>query len=155
MNTHATRGEDGLGVLTVGDDLGPLVVELSEAANDRSWAAAGIDHPARTAGALYPPFAANLTIMAVQTVVARPLLQTAQLLVCHRQARAGVALTVRGRVTDRFEKRGRDYAVIDATVLLPDDDPLWTSRATFTEAAVRQAPEGDATCSGATRRRVR
>jgi len=117
----------------VGEELAPLVVEISEAANDRSWAGAGIEHPARAAGTLFPPFAANLTIMALQQVVHRPLLHTAQHLTCHRSGRAGVALTVRGAVVQRFEKRGRDYAVIEAVVDLPDGDALWTSRSTFTE----------------------
>lgn len=132
MNSHANPG-GGIADLQVGQALAPLVVEISEAANDRSWAGAGIEHPARAAGTLYPPFAANLTIMAVQQVVERPLLHTAQHLACHRSARAGVALTVRGAVAERYEKRGRDYAVIDAVVHLPDGATLWTSRATFTE----------------------
>lgn len=129
----------GLDALAVGDALPPLVVPLSEAANERTWAAAGIDHPARRAGALFPPFAANLTIMALQAIVDRPFLHTAQHLVCHRRARAGVDLTVRTRVEERYERRDRAYVVVEAVVLLPGDELLWTSRATFTEAATGRA----------------
>ncbi len=49
-------------------------------------------------------------------------------------APAGVTLTISGVVQDRYERRGRDYAVIDATIALPDGEPLWSSTATFTEA---------------------
>jgi hypothetical protein len=120
--------------LAVGDRCGPLTVAISRAANERYWSSAGVDHPALRDGALYPPIAANLTILAVQTVVDRPLLQTAQRIVAHRRADADVELTVTGTVTDRFEKRGREYAVVTAEVTLPDGGPLWTSVATFCEA---------------------
>jgi hypothetical protein len=93
-----------------------------------------VDHPALRAGSLYPPIAANLTVLAIQTVVDRPLLQTAQRVISHRRADAGVELTVAGTVTDRYEKRGREYAVVTAEITLPDGSPLWTSVATFCEA---------------------
>ena len=57
------------------------------------------------AGALYPPIAANLTILLFQTVAPRPMIQAAQRLVCHRRGEAGSELTVRGVVTERYEKR--------------------------------------------------
>ena len=85
------------------------------------------------AGALYPPIAANLTILLFQTVATRGVLQTAQRLVCHRRGEAGTPLAVSGTVRERFEKRGREYAVVEATVTLPDGSPLWTSVATFCE----------------------
>ena len=120
--------------LAVGVPFGPLTLAISRAANKRYWASAGVDHPALRAGALYPPIAANLTILALQTVVDRPLLQTGQRIVSHRRADADVELTVTGTVTDRYEKRGREYAVVTAEVTLPDGSPLWTSVATFCEA---------------------
>jgi len=92
-------------------------------------------HPARAAGRLYPPMAANLTILLVQTVVAEPLLHTAQRLVCHRAADAGTELLVAGEVASRFTRRGREYAVVDASITLPDGELLWTSQATFTPVA--------------------
>lgn len=116
-----------------GTRLGPLRVNVSGAANERYWASAGVDHPALRGGALYPPIAANLTILLFQTVAARPLLHTAQRLVAHRRAEAGTELAVTGTVTDRYEKRGREYAVVVAVVELPDGEPLWTSTATFCE----------------------
>jgi hypothetical protein len=125
---HSPRLSD----LSEGDDLGTLVLAVSPAANERYWAAAGIDHPARVAGRLYPPMAANLTILLLQTVVEEPVLHTAQRLACHRSADAGVELSVRGTVVERTSRRGRAYAVVDAVVALPDGEPLWTSRATFT-----------------------
>ena len=121
------------GGVAAGTRLGPLRFTVSGAANERYWAAAGIDHPALRAGALYPPIAANLTILLFQTVATRPLLHTSQRLVSHRRGEAGTELTVTGSVTDRYEKRGREYAVVDAVVALPDGEPLWTSTATFCE----------------------
>jgi hypothetical protein len=61
------------------------------------------------------------------------LLHTAQRVVCHRRGEAGSELQVTGRVVERYEKRGRDYAVVEAVVTLPDGAPLWTSTATFCE----------------------
>lgn len=124
----------GLADLTAGTPIGPFSVTVSPAANARYWQAAGVDHPSLRAGALYPPIAANLTVLAVQTVIDRALLQTAQRVVAHRRADAGVSLTVTGSVTERYEKRGREYAVVTADVTLPDGDALWTSVATFCEA---------------------
>ena len=121
------------GGAVVGTDLGPLRITVSAAANQRYWASAGVDHPALRQGALYPPVAANLAILLFQTVATRPLLHTSQRLVSHRRGEAGTELTVTGSVVDRYEKRGREYAVIDAMVALPDGEPLWTSTATFCE----------------------
>jgi len=131
MSVHRTASPFGGAV--VGTDLGPLRITVSAAANQRYWASAGVDHPALRQGALYPPVAANLAILLFQTVATRPLLHTSQRLVSHRRGEAGTELTVTGSVVDRYEKRGREYAVIDAVVALPDGEPLWTSTATFCE----------------------
>jgi hypothetical protein len=117
-----------------GTELGPVSFTVSPAANERYWAAAGVDHASLRTGALYPPIAANLTILLFQTVAPRPMIQAAQRLVCHRQGAAGSKLTVGGVVAERYEKRGREYAVVEAEVTLPDASPLWTSIATFIEA---------------------
>jgi hypothetical protein len=131
MTVHSTTSPFGGAV--VGTDLGPLRITVSAAANERYWASAGVDHPALRQGALYPPVAANLAILLFQTVATRPLLHTSQRLVSHRRAEAGTELTVTGTVADRYEKRGREYAVVDAVIALPDGEPLWTSTATFCE----------------------
>jgi hypothetical protein len=131
MNVHRTAPP--FGGAAVGTDLGPLRITVSAAANERYWASAGVDHPALREGALYPPVAANLTILLFQTVATQPLLHTAQRLVSHRRGEAGSELTVTGTVVDRYEQRGREYAVVDAVVALPDGEPLWTSTATFCE----------------------
>jgi hypothetical protein len=131
MTVHSTTSPFGGAV--VGTDLGPLRITVSAAANERYWASAGVDHPALRQGALYPPVAANLTILLFQTVATRPLLHTSQRLISHRRGEAGTELTVTGTVADRYEKRGREYAVVDAVVALPDGEPLWTSTATFCE----------------------
>lgn len=120
--------------LTPGVRVGPLTLAVSRSANERYWSSAGVDHPVVQAGALYPPIAANLTVLAVQSALDVPLLQTAQQIVCHQRADANVELTVTGRVTERYEKRGRDYAVVTAEITLPDGAPLWTSVATFSAA---------------------
>src|SRR5262249_57859995 len=65
-------------------------------------------------GSLYPPIAANLTILLFQTVATRPLLHTAQRLVAHRRGDAGTELTVTGTVTERDEKSSREEAPCDA-----------------------------------------
>jgi hypothetical protein len=121
------------GGATVGTDLGPLRFSVSAAANERYWASAGVDHPSLRRGALYPPIAANLTTLLFQTVATRPLLHTAQRLVCHRRGEAGTELAVTGSVVERYEKREREYAVVEAVIALPGGEPLWTSTATFCE----------------------
>jgi hypothetical protein len=106
---------------------------VSATANERYWSAAGVDHPLLRAGALYPPIAANLTILMFQAVAPRPMIQTAYRLRCHQRGEAGAELTVTGTVTERYEKRGREYAVVESVVTLPNGEPLWTSQATFFE----------------------
>ncbi len=120
----------------VGQRLGPVTFAVSGTANERYWAAAGVEHPLRAAGALYPPMGANLTILLFQTVYPRPMLQTTQRLVCHQRADADQTVSVTGMVAQRYEKRGREYAVIQAVIALEDQSPLWTSIVTFTEAGV-------------------
>lgn len=127
------RNAPPFGGADVGTALGPVRITVSAAANERYWASAGVDHPALREGALYPPVAANLAILLFQTVATRPLLHTSQRLASHRRGEAGTELTVTGTVVDRYEKRGRGYAVVDAVVTLPDGEPLWTSTATFCE----------------------
>ena len=83
-------------------------ITVSAAANERYWASAGVDHPALRQGALYPPVAANLTILLFQTVATRPLLHTSQRLVSHRLGNAGTELTITGTVVERYEKRDRE-----------------------------------------------
>jgi hypothetical protein len=122
---------DALVAIPAGTALGPMTLRISRAANERYWSSAGVDHPTLRAGALYPPIAANLTVLLVQTVADRQLLQTAQRITTHRSADADVELTVTGTVTERFEKRGREYAVVRAEIALPGGEPLWTSTATF------------------------
>lgn len=131
MTVH--RSAPPFGGAVAGTELGPLRITVSAAANERYWASAGVDHPTLRRGALYPPVAANLAILLFQTVTSRPLLHTSQRLVSHRRGEAGTELTVTGTVVDRYEKRGREYAVVDAVVTLPDGEPLWTSTATFCE----------------------
>ena len=120
--------------VAVGTAFGPVRYDVSEAANDRYWEAAGISHAARTAGALYPPMAANLTILAFQTVAPDPLLHTAQRLECRAVAHAPIAVTVSGSVTDRFERRGREYVEVTTTTTDAGGSELWISVATFVEA---------------------
>jgi hypothetical protein len=117
--------------------LGPMRLTISEAANERYWRAAGVDHPALQAGALYPPIAANLTILCFQQTCPDAMIQTRQRLKCHRLAAAGADLITFGRVVARYEKRGREYVDIEVAVITADapDQPLWTSWVTFTPTA--------------------
>ena len=123
----------GLDALDVGRGLGPLELSVSAAGNERYWSAAGVDHPSLREGVLYPPIAANLTILLTQTVVERQMLHTGQLLRCRGLARVDEPLTVTGRVARRFEKRERSYVEIAAEVA-NRSGVVWESVATFTEA---------------------
>ena len=120
--------------VVVGTPFGPITFAVSEAANDRYWEAAGISHPAREAGVLYPPMAANLTILAFQTVAPDPLLHTAQRLECRAMAHAPTSVTMTGSVTGRFERRGREYVEVTTTTTDADGTVLWISVGTFVEA---------------------
>jgi hypothetical protein len=129
--------------LPPGTVLGPLRLTVSAAANERYWRAAGVDHPALAAGALYPPIAANLTVLCFTRVFPEAVIQTRQYLRCHRRVAAGIELVTTGRIARRYEKRGRTYVDVETTVNAADapDDPVWTSEVSFTPAAtLRAAP---------------
>jgi hypothetical protein len=123
--------------LAAGTTLAPLRLIVSAAANERYWRAAGIDHPALAAGALYPPIAANLTVLCFAQVCPEAMIQTRQDLRCHRRVEAGVELVTTGRIAKRYEKRGRIYVDVETTVATADapNDPVWTSALSFTPAA--------------------
>lgn len=127
--------------LQVGHELQPLRLVITAAANERYWRAAGVDHPLLRAGALYPPIAANLTVLCLQQTVPDAMIQTRQRLKCHRGAPAGGELLTTGRVVERYEKRGREYVDIETTVVTADapDDVLWQSSVTFTPTATLDA----------------
>ena len=140
MHNDATISPEGSNESTApfsgavrGTLFGPVTYAVSEAANDRYWRAAGIEHPARTAGFLYPPMAANLTILAFQTIAPAPLLHTHQTLVAHAAATAPADIEVYGQVSRRFAKRGREYVEV-TTEIAAGGTHLWTSIATFVEA---------------------
>lgn len=123
--------------MAAGTVLDPLSLTVSEAANQRYWQAAGVEHPALAAGALYPPIAANLTVLCFAQVCPDAMIQTRQKLRCHRRVEAGVELVTTGRVTRRYEKRGRTYIDVEtvvATAAAPAE-PVWTSEVSFTPAA--------------------
>jgi len=123
--------------MAAGTVLGPLVVTISAAANERYWRAAGIDHPALAAGALYPPIAANLTVLCFTQVCPEAMIQTRQRLRCYRKVAAGTELVTTGRIAQRYEKRGRTYVDVETTVATVDapDAPVWASDVSFTPAA--------------------
>ncbi len=129
--------------LVAGTVLGPLVLTVSPGANERYWKAAGVDHPALAQGALYPPIAANLTVLCFARVCPDPMIQTRQYLRCHRRVEAGVELVTTGRITARYEKRGRTYVDVETAVAVADapDDPVWSAVVTFTPVATLGTPE--------------
>ena len=120
--------------LTPGTVLPPLALTISAAANQRYWRAAAADHPLLEQGALYPPIAANLTVMCFNATCPDAVIQTRQLLRCHARADAGVELVTDGVVTDRYEKRGRTYVDVRTEVRV-GASLLWTSEVSFTPAA--------------------
>ena len=122
--------------LETGFDLGELRIVVSAAANERYWRAAGADHSALRAGVLYPPIAANLTVLLFGESCAEPVIQTAQRLRCHRAADAPAELVATGRVVACYEKRDREYVDLEVAVSTGDSpDVLWDSAVTFTPAA--------------------
>jgi hypothetical protein len=127
--------------LTPGLDLGELRVVVSPAANERYWRSVGADHPALHAGLLYPPIAANLSVLLFGQRCPSPVIQTAQRLRCVRAAAAPAELVATGRVVACYEKRSRAYVDLEVDVVTADRaDPLWHSAVTFTPAAtVRMA----------------
>ena len=135
MHTDASGSTVGFAALAPGTVLPPLSLTVSAEANRRYHEAAGVVHPALQAGALYPPIAANLTILLLQQTCHEAVLHTRQRLRSHRRAEAGTPLVVTGRVGDCFEKRGRWYMEVEATVSDEAGDPIWTSVATFTPTA--------------------
>jgi hypothetical protein len=120
--------------LAPGTALEPFTLAISAAANDRYWDGAGVEHPLRRAGALYPLIAANLTILTFGRLCPDAMIQTRQGLVCHRRAEAPAALRTTGQISERYERKGRAYVVVEATVWL-NDSRLWTSTVHFTPAA--------------------
>ena len=137
MHDPSNATSEAWSALAPGHALGPLRLTVSSAANERYWRAAGADHPRLRAGALYPPIAANLTILCFQQTCPDAMIQTSQRLKCHRRAQAGVDVITFGRVVARYEKRGREYVDIEVAVITADapDQPLWTSWVTFTPTA--------------------
>jgi hypothetical protein len=132
VNTGRTAFER----LAAGTVLGPLRLTISAAANERYWRAAGVDHPSLR-NALYPPIAANLTVLCFGQVCPDPVIQTRQYLRTHRLVPAGAELVTTGRVTQCYEKRGRAYVDVETTVAAAasPEEPVWTSRVSFTPAA--------------------
>jgi hypothetical protein len=126
--------------ITAGTPLEPFTVAVSAAANDRYWDGAGVEHPLRAEGALYPLIAANLTVLTFTRLCPEAMIQTRQRLVCHRRADAPATLRTAGLVTDRYERRGRTYIVVETTVTLEDGADLWTSSVVFTPASSLEKP---------------
>jgi hypothetical protein len=126
-----------LDAIPEGTVLGPFACTVSAAANERYWRAAGVSHPALEAGTLYPPIAANLTILMFLETCPHPMIQVSQVLECHRSVDAGTPLVVTGQVTARYEKRGRAYVDVEAIVATASEPnaPVWTSIVSFTPTA--------------------
>jgi hypothetical protein len=120
--------------VTAGTVLPELRVTISAAANERYWRAAGVTHPLLEAGALYPPIAANLTVLCFGQVCPDAMIQTRQRLLSHRAARVGTELVTSGVVQARYEKRGREYVDV-ATTVSSSDGVVWESEVSFTPAA--------------------
>jgi hypothetical protein len=121
--------------VAAGTALPPLHLTISAAANERYWRAAGVDHPALAAGTLYPPIAANLTVLCFGAVCPDPVIQTRQYLKAHRRVLAGTELVTSGLVTACYEKRGRAYVDVETTIAAASDEPVWSSLVSFTPAA--------------------
>ena len=130
-----------------GTDLGACEVAVSEAANDRYWRGAAIDHSLRAAGFLYPPMAVNFTMLLVQQCIPGGLLHTWGRLRCHTAAKAGQRLQTTGSVVERFEKRGRDYCVVATEIRSANGDLLWTAETELASSLHRETA-GDTEAPG-------
>jgi hypothetical protein len=132
MNTRRAFAD-----LMPGTLLPPLRLTISAAANERYWRSAGVDHPALASGALYPPIAANLTVLCFGGLCPDPVIQTRQYLRAHRRVEAGTELVTSGLVAACYEKRDRAYVDVETTVATTaaPDDSVWTSLVSFTPAA--------------------
>ncbi len=145
MNSDGTD----FAALEIGQQLGPLPLTVSAAGNVRYWNAAAVDAAPFRAGALYPPIAANLTVLLLQTAISSPVLQVGQRIVNRRVVKADTPLVVEGLVTERFARRGREYAVVHAAIRTAGPgggEGLWASVATFCDPVRRapsRAPEDD------------
>ncbi len=126
--------DDPFAGLRPGAVLGPFALTISAAANDRYWQGAGIDHPLRRAGALYPLIATNLTVLTFQQHCPAAMIQTHQHLVCHRRVDAPATLETVAAVVDLWERRGLAYIGVRAAITCEGTD-LWTSTVHFTPAA--------------------
>lgn len=122
------------GGLQPGDALSPLALTISPQANERYWTAAGIDHEALRAGALYPLIAANLTVLAFTQHCPEAMIQTRQQLQIHRIATTPADLETHAHVLERYERRSLPYIAIAAEVSL-QGEPLWSATSHFTPAA--------------------
>ncbi len=114
-----------------GTTIGPFSFDLSVQANERYWHSAGVSHNVFVVGAAYPLIAANATVLTWLDKCATPMIQTRQHLECHGIAYCPVQLTTHGRVTDRFDRRGRTYISV-ATEISGAGQTLWTSTVDFT-----------------------
>jgi len=61
----------------------------------------------------------------------------------HRPVPAGARIRSRGRVVDRYAKKGREYVVTDIEMRSADDDCLYISYRDTVILSYRQAPRGD------------
>jgi acyl dehydratase len=118
-----------------GTAIGPSQLDLSPAANERYWRAAGLDHPLLLAGAAYPLIAANCTVLAWLATCPEPMIQTRQHLICHRTATSPLTLRTTGIVETRHTRRGRDYVTIRVEIVESAGRPIWTSEVDFTPVA--------------------
>jgi acyl dehydratase len=126
--------------IAAGTPLEPFELEISAAANDRYWDGAGVEHPLRTDCVLYPLIAANLTVLTFNQLCAEAMIQTRQRLVCHRRADAPATLRTTGFVSERYERRGRDYIVVE-TEVHERGTTVWSSTVVFTPAATLEQPQ--------------
>lgn len=124
-----------------GTDLGALTLEVTAPANDRYWRGAGIDHPAREAQLLYPPMGVNFTILLVQRTISAGLLHTWGRLWCHTAVAAPQAVSIAGRVTDRWVRRARDYFTVASEVRDAGGSLLWSIESDFAAARRRDDAE--------------
>lgn len=123
-----------------GADLGTLELSISAEANDRYWRGAGISHAARHDALLYPPMAANFTMMLIQQSLPMGLLHTWGRLTARSANTAPADVTVSGQVRGRFVKRQRDYFVVASSVSTTEG-ALWDGEQEFAVARSREDAE--------------
>lgn len=127
-----------------GTALGELSLDVSAEANARYWRGAGIGPSTPTTDLLFPPMGVNFTMLLVLRTVSTGVLHTWGRLRAHTALPAPTAVSVAGRVTDRWVRRSRDHFTVASEVRDADGRALWTLESDFASSRTRDGADDTA-----------